>query len=171
MREPARRPTFAPKVPPEWIVRLYESDAAHLQDDELVEKVSWRLYARCADVLMVSDSRVICPLCQTEFEVPWICVPADRIATCPNSDWSITAGAYHASIEHRDLLGGNARPAFEEYMRCYPSARGYTERMILIDRLVHALHTSGNFAARNLLEGRPRKILETLDALAGGGTP
>jgi hypothetical protein len=39
MRKPARRPTFAPKVPPEWIVRLYESDAARLDDDELVEKV------------------------------------------------------------------------------------------------------------------------------------
>jgi len=152
-------------------VRLYDSDAAHLQDDELVEKVGWRLHARCADVLMVSDSKVICPVCQAEFAVPWIGMPANRVATCPKGDWSITAGAYHASIEHRDLLGSNARPAFEEFVRRYPSARGYVGRMLLIDRLVHALHTSGNFAARNLLEGRPRKILGTLDALAGKRAP
>ena len=162
------RPRFAPKVPLAWISRLYQADAAGRQDDELAEKVGWRLYARCADVLLVSDSKVICPLCQAEFAVPWIGEPADRVAKCPSDDWSITAGDYHASIEHRDLLGMNARPAFKVFVRRYPLAREYVQRMLLIDQLVHAVHTSGNLAARNLLEGRPRKAIEILDVLAGG---
>jgi hypothetical protein len=41
--------------------------------------------------------------------------------------------------------------------------------MLLIDRLVHAVHTTGGVTARNLLEGRPRQVLATLDALAGSG--
>jgi hypothetical protein len=40
-----------------------------------------------------------------------------------------------------------------------------------IDRVVHAIHVTGGVTARNLLEGRPRRILAALDALAGTGDP
>ena len=64
------------------------------------------------------------------------------------------AGAFHASFEHQDLWGINARSAFETFEREYPLATSYAERMLLIDRLVHAVHKSGNAAARNLVEGQ-----------------
>jgi hypothetical protein len=38
--------------------------------------------------------------------------------------------------------------------------------MLLIDRLVHAVHAGGGVAARNLLEGRPRQVLASMDTLA-----
>jgi ribosomal protein L37AE/L43A len=163
------RPPFAPKVPVGWIVRLYRRDALALQGDELLDKVAGRLYARCRDVLLVSDSRLVCPRCQTEFMVPWIGQPADRPTACPGCGWTITAGAYHASFEHQDLLGINARPAFARYVERYPLARGYRARMVLVDELVHAVHASGGLAARNLLDGRPRRVLGLLDELAGRG--
>jgi len=167
MHAQSLRPTYAPKVPVGWIVRLYESDAAGYQDDTLAEKVGWRLHARCADVVMVSDAQVACPVCHTVFPVPWIGVPAEQIAGCPICGWRITAGDYHASIAHRDLLGINARDAFAAFVADFPIARSYRAQMLLIDRVVHALHTSGNVAARNLLEGHPRRVLATLDKLAG----
>jgi hypothetical protein len=160
------RPRFAPKVPTAWIVALYRRDALGIQDDELAEKVGARLYARCLDVLMVSDARLACPGCGTEFEVPWIGQPADRVATCPTCAWSITAGEFHASFEHQDLLGSNARGEFAAFVDAYPAAHDYPRRMLLIDRLIHAVHVSGNFAARNLLEGRPSQTLAILDGLA-----
>ena|SRR5438874_13303369 len=98
-------PRFAPKVPVGWIVQLYRRDALGIQDSELLDKVGARLYARCLDVLAVSDSLVRCPVCQTEFEVPWISQPADRVSSCPTCNWSITAGTYHACFDHQDLLG------------------------------------------------------------------
>jgi len=116
---------------------------------------------------MVSDGRVACPQCQTEFAVPWIGEPPDRLARCPRCAWSITAGAFHASFEHQDLLGGNARSAFAEFVAGYPRAYGYAARMLSIDRLVHAVHAGGGPAARNLVEGRPRQVLAILDDLAG----
>jgi hypothetical protein len=116
---------FAPKVPVAWIVQLYRRDALQLQDGELVDKVGARLYARCLDILMVSDGL------------------------------------------HQDLLGINARSAFAEFVEGYPETHGYPARMLLIDRLVHAVHASGGPAARNLLEGRPRQVLAILDTLAG----
>jgi hypothetical protein len=167
MRDTAARPRYAPKVPVGWIVQLYRSDALGVHDAELVDKVGWRLHARCHDVLMVSASQVACPLCHSVFAVPWIGQPEDGVSLCPGCGWSITAGAYHASFRHQDLLGGNARPAFEHYEASFPTARSDGERMLLIDRLVHALHTTGGLAARNLLEGHPRQVLAALDALAG----
>jgi len=158
--------SFAPKVPVSWIVQLYRRDALQIQDQELAEKVGARLYARCQDILLVSASRLACPACQTEFHVPWIGEPPERETHCPSCSWSITAGAFHASFEHQDLLGGNARSAFMEFVEGYPAARTYPARMLMIDRLVHAVHTGGGLAARNLLEGRPRQVLAILDGLA-----
>jgi hypothetical protein len=162
----AARPTYAPKVPLEWIVRLYRRDAVGLRDDELVDKVGWRLQARCQDVLMVTASRVACPLCQTEFPVPWIGQPPERVPTCPQCGWQITAAAFHASIRHRDL-SGHAPTAFTAFVTRFPQATSYAERMRLIDRVVHALHVSGGVTARNVLEGPPRRVLALLDELAG----
>lgn len=167
MSEAALRPKYAPKVPVGWIVRLYKTDALGIRDDELIDQVGWRLHARCRDVLMVSDSQVRCPACQTVFPVAWVGQPEDRTSACPACGWGITSGAFHVSFRHQDLLGGNAREAFADFADHFPVAKGYVERMLLIDRLVHALHRSGNVAARNLLEGRAREVLATLDALAG----
>jgi hypothetical protein len=161
--------TYAPKVPIGWIIHLYRSDAAGIRDDELVDKVGWRLHARCHDILMVSASQVACPVCHTELTVPWIGQPEDRVSTCPACAWSITAGVFHASFRHRDLLGINAHAAFAEFVALFPAATGYAARVLLIDRIVHAVHTSGGLAARNLLEGNPRRVLAQLDELAGTG--
>ena len=38
--------------------------------------------------------------------------------------------------------------------------------MLIVNRLVHAVHASGNTVVRNLIEGRPRHVLASLDRLA-----
>jgi ribosomal protein L37AE/L43A len=167
----SRRVRWAPKLPVARIVRLYEADAKLVRDDALVDDVGWRLHARCQDVLLVTDSKVACPDCGTTFAVPWIGEPADRISACPGCGWSITAEEYHATFEHRDLNGAGAREAFAEYVTRFPHLAAYGEKMLAIDRLVHAVHTTGGVAARNLFEGRARDVLATLDALAAGVSP
>jgi hypothetical protein len=171
MADAVARPRYAPKLPVALIERLYRADALGLQDDDLMRDVGWRLHARCRDVLMVSDSRVRCPVCRTELEVPWIGQPAELAASCPGCAWSTTAGQYHASWRHQDLRGGNARAAFAAFVEEFPAAETYRARMLLVDRLVHAVHVTGGLAARNLFEGRPRRVVAALDALAGGAAP
>ena len=100
-------------------------------------------------------------------QVPWIGHSAAEVSSCPGCGWSVTAGEFHASFEHQDLLGMNARGAFMDFVDAYPRARTYSERMLLIDRLVHAVHEGGNPAVRNLVEGNPRDVLDRLDRLAG----
>ena len=158
---------YAPKVPVSWLEQLYRRDALGVRDYEMLEKVGARLYERCRDVLMVSDSRVDCPACGTQMQVPWIGHRADEVSSCPSCGWSVTAGVFHASFEHQDLLGMNALADFIAFVTQYPRAQGYRERMLLVDRLLHAVHVGGNPAVRNLVEGRPRDVLDRLDHLAG----
>jgi hypothetical protein len=165
----SRRIRWAPKLPVARIVRLYEADAKGLRDDDLADDVGWRLVARCQDVLLVSDSKVVCPDCGTTFAVAWIGEPEDRVSTCPECAWSTTADDYHATFRHRDLYGVGAREAFAEFASRFPRLTTYPQKMLAIDRLVHAVHQSGNLAARNLFEGRARDVVAALDALAASG--
>jgi ribosomal protein L37AE/L43A len=157
---------WAPKLPVASIVRLYEADARLHRSDDLVDDVGRRLHARCVDVLLVSDSKVVCPACATTFAVAWIGRPAETVSACDACGWSTTAAEYHASFEHRDLNGAGARDAFASFVRRFPRLEGYPEKMLAIDRLVHAVHSTGGRAARNLFEGRARDVLATLDTLA-----
>lgn len=157
---------WAPKLPIAMIVRLYRADAEGRQDIDLLNDVGWRLLVRARDVLLVSDSQARCPQCSTVVAVPWIGRPSDDRVECPACGWSITAGEFHATFEHQDLSGGGAREAFEEFVNRFPRLKSYSEKMIAIDRLVNAVHTTGGVAARNLFEGRARKVLATLQAIS-----
>lgn len=156
---------FAPKIPMSWIVRLYDLDAAGRGDDELAQKVGGRLWIRCNDLLMVADSELRCAACETRFAVPWVGMPPDASRSCPRCGWRVTADEYHALIEHRDLIGGPT-PEVTIFVERFPQARGYAERLRLIDTLVHAIHRTGGHVARNLVEGRARDVVKTLDSLA-----
>lgn len=160
------RVKYAPKLQVGLIARLYRSDALGLRDEELVDDVGWRLHARCGSLLLVGSSQVVCPECMTRFDVPWRGEPGDRSAVCPGCGWTITAAEYHASWRHQDLWGALDTPAFETFVAAFPTAHGCTEKMLLIDRLVHAVHKTGGLAARNLFEGRPRQVIAMLDDLA-----
>ena len=157
---------FAPKIPMSWLEQLYRRDALRVRDDELMDKVGARLYARCRDILLVSDSRLDCPECGAEMQVLWIGHRGDERSACPSCGLSITAGEFHRSFEHQDLLGMNALPSFLAFAVAYPRAASYRERMLLVDRLLHAVHSGGNPAVRNLVEGAPRDVLAKLDRLA-----
>ncbi len=50
-------------------MRLYQSDAAGMLDDELFDDAAWTLYCRVRDVVRVSSSLVVCPRCTEEFAV------------------------------------------------------------------------------------------------------
>ncbi len=163
---------WAPKLRPDQLVRLYQSDAAGMLDDELLDDVAWTLYFRVRDVVRVSSSRVVCPQCTTEFAVRWLGEDPRTTSTCPTCGWTTTAENYHRSWEHRDLNGHCDE--FQYYLEHFPHARSPQQRMLLIDRLVHALHVAAlegataNFAARNFLAANRPTIVSLLDQLAYG---
>jgi hypothetical protein len=163
---------WAPRLRTDHLIALYESNASGVIDPDLVDEVGWRLWERLCDVIRVTNGKVRCPVCQTEFQVRVPREEPDTIKTCPGCGWRVTPREWHKSWEHQGL-NGNCEE-FEHFVRSYPAAATASQRMVLIDAAVHALHVSvrddlpGNFAARNFLEGSRPKIVALLGELADG---
>jgi hypothetical protein len=162
---------WAPKLRTDKLVRLYQTDAAGRRDDELLADVGWSLYSRLCDVQRVVRGEVACPRCQTDFVVRNSNQDLDTMVSCPSCGWQTTPRQWHKSWEHRGLNGHC--PEFEVFVTRWPDVKEPNQQMMLIDRVVHALHVAahgsiGNFAARNFLEGKRPRIAAILDQLAYG---
>jgi len=61
--------SWAPKVGPTKVWRLYQNDALRAIDDALVVDVGFSLWLRCQSIVMVTLVQVECPRCRQDFEV------------------------------------------------------------------------------------------------------
>ncbi|HET6484951.1 MAG TPA: hypothetical protein VFH83_00945, partial [Spirochaetia bacterium] len=131
---------WSPRIHPDLVRRLYEADGRGVPDQTLCDDVGIRLYLRCQSIVRVRRGQVECPVCQTVFEVPSSSGADPR--SCPGAgcSWRITRSEYARSWSKRLLWAGNASEAFEAYFQGYPLARSYSEKILLIDRLIHAFH-------------------------------
>ena len=160
------------------IRRIYLNDASGVIDEELVDDVGWALHARCESILMVtSASQVDCPSCDARITAAGERWSKEDGLRCANCGWAATYGQWRDSWRHRDLTGGNAIYAFEEFAKSYPQLRTTTERMLAIDRLINAFHWSlrrdepSGPAAANILGGSKDEVLAFLDELAATDGP
>jgi hypothetical protein len=161
---------WASKVRQHQIRRLYENDAQGILDEDLIDEVGYALYARCESVWMVTERR--CPECKERCQRS---EEADPILTCPNCGWSISWKAYKRSYKGKRIHGGRAYAFFLAYMDEFLQAKEPREKMLVIDRVIHALHESANQvwtlpASVNLIEGTFQEVIAFLDDLAYGDT-
>lgn len=173
---------WAPKLRPEKLRRLYELDAQGLADEELIDEVGYTLYSRCESILTVTETfygRVPCPGCGTVILRERDTGSEEEMLHCDHCSWQATWREYHRSWQDRQLWGGNAVEAFQEFVRRFPGARDPRQKMLLIDQLIHAYHydlrrqSYNRPAAANLIEGRLRDVIQFLDELTygAGSTP
>jgi hypothetical protein len=164
---------WAPRLRPEKLRRLYETDAQGIMDLELLDEVAYTLYSRCDSILTVTESiegKTKCPRCGYGIAA----TPGGELH-CPECQWQATKAEYHRCWEHQQLNGRNALAAFQTFVRLLPLAATPPEKMRLVDALIHACHYDlkrgkrGGSVARNLLEGKGRAIRELLDRLAYDG--
>lgn len=99
--------------------------------------------------------------------------PRDRKISCPGCRWTSTWDAYHRSYKGHRIHGGRAYGAFVEFLDSFPKPRDVSAKMLVIDRLIHAVHeTPGanvSAAASNLIyEKKPGWAKAFLDDLAYG---
>jgi hypothetical protein len=170
---------WAPRVQPAKIRRLYETDARGIHDDELLDEVGYALYSRCRSILHVADAmngRVHCPQCDTIVARPG--VDADATLHCAQCGWATTWGAYYATYRTQELGAGGAHDIFSDFVARWELAAGPREKMLLIDRLIHAWHWEtrqqrpkfglGRPTGVNLIEGNRKQVLAFLDELTYG---
>ena len=175
---------------PKWKVRrLYESEAAGIIDEELLDDVGTALWLRCRDIVAVLEARegrVRCHRCARQRrhtiihrELGRKGDSRDEVLVCPVCSWQLTWGEYHLSFKRKQLNSGGATTAFETFSRDYPHARTPREKMLAIDRLIHEFHYSykdqPDLATRpvgvNLIEGRVPDVVRFLDELTYGNAP
>ncbi len=166
---------WAPRLSQAKLWQLYQSDAGGLLDEDLLAEVGFILLRRCTSIDQVTRGEVACPRCGQVFAVrePGQWGGREGRIPCPaGCGWSTTAEAYHASWRHRDLLAVRAAPALEAYLRDYPRAGTPQERMMCIDRLIHAFHWDSGLDlpnrafANNLIEGKFEDVVALLDRLS-----
>jgi hypothetical protein len=163
-----RRIHWAPKLRQYKIRQLYENDAKGIIDEELIDEVGYALYARCEAVWMVTERR--CPECREQCQMS---EGKDPTMTCPGCGWSTSWKAYKRSYKGKRIHGGRAYEFFLSYMDEFRRATGPRQKMLAIDRVIHALHESLNQvwttpASVNLIEGTRDEVIGFLDSLAYG---
>ena len=141
---------WAPRVPMEWIDKLYRTDAQGIVDDELIDKVGWRLHARCED-----------------------CISATSSAMSQQPD------PKGRSWQHQELITQGALPFFEEFIAAWDGASDPRAKMLAIDRVIHRWHWEnaderpidgavGRPTGVNLIEGSRKQVIAFLDRLSAG---
>lgn len=171
----AERIRWAPKVRQPKIWRLYQSDAAGIVGEELIDDVGMALYERCQSILLVSNAEVECPRCGRVFHVGWGHA-GDDVVACSGAgcSWETTFHQYHSSCRHRDLIGTRAAADIQAFVEQYRHAASPRDNMLLIDRLIHAFHrgikagVGHRSVANNLIEGSHEQVVAFLDRLAYG---
>jgi hypothetical protein len=161
------------RVPQHKVLRLYASDAAGIRDDELLDDVGYAMLVRCEAIRTATEAhagRAACPRCKTV-------IPHDgaKMATlrCISCGWQATWGESWRSYRRKQLVGGIGFPAFARFVEEWPRARTYREKLLAVDRLIHAFHHElatgkppSRPAAINVIGGDMREVAALLDELA-----
>lgn len=177
---------WGPRVPRHKIRRLYELNAAGIEDADLIDDVGITLLVRCRSILDIHAAkrgRVRCPRCQRNRVETWIARdrtlrgdPRDEVLTCPVCRWNITWGEYALTFKRKQLNPGGAVSAFRAYVETYARARTPRAKMLAIDRLIHEFHYSlrdrpeqpTRPVAVNLITGKLTAVEAFLDELTYG---
>ena len=162
---------WAPRVPMAWLHDLYERDAAGTVDDELIEKVGYRLYQRCRDCIDVARGHIRCGACGSDT------LATEGVASCSACTWTCEVDQWRRSWRHKEIFAEGARHIFEEFIASWDRAREPRSKMLAIDRVIHQWHWAnrdekpgviGRPTGVNLIEGSRKQVIEFLDRLSSG---
>lgn len=173
---------WAPKVEPNKIRRLYASMASGLLDETLLDDVFIGLYLRCQSIVEVTEAsagRVKCQHCgyiimRTEMSVGINRV--SEIIRCSECGWEISWELFYRSYKQKQLFARNALPAISAFIEGYGGANTARDRLMLIDRLIHAFHNElldrpNRPVAINVIAGRWPDVVTLILDLAYGDDP
>jgi len=85
------------------------------------------------------------------------------VCTC---GWSVLSADYARSMLGKRLHGGSTMHIWEHYVQHLSGCADYTQKMRLVDWLLHQLHASTRSVSVQLIGGSPRQVAALLDALA-----
>lgn len=149
--------------------QLYLLDAKGIHDEVLADEVGLILYIRCKygkeDMERMEKFIIRCHNCGKE-----IGGEGDfRQCEC---GYQYSYREYRRSFRRNNMPTGAASKVFDEYMIKWSLAKGYSEKMILIDTLLHEFHLSlvsgavHRPVAMNFIDGTRRQVEGVIGELA-----
>ncbi len=161
------------------IKQLYDSDAQGLLDENLVNEVGFTIYMRCLEAQEVMDAvhhyRVKCRNCKE------LLIRKNRIRKNKQNHseilkckcgWETTWGQYRQSTFNQNMCSGGADPFFMKYVKKWPKTRNNSEKMMLIDWMIHQFHIQdqipGRSVAVNIISGTHQQVDDLINELAYG---
>ncbi len=169
---------WAERVPRRDIQRLYASDAQGLLDEDLLDQVHFAFHARVLDMFEVREAQqtgqIACRQCGERLPQPYQMGSRNKhnVLKCEKCDWKTTCGEYYDSYTGKSLLPGSAVRLFESYLERFPQAQTFSQKMLLIDWLIHQFHVMQGVArmpvGQNVIEGTTEQVRELIETLAYG---
>ena len=144
---------WARRVSRRDIQRLYESDARGLLDEELLDQVHYAIYARVCDMFEVREAqqtgRVKCRACGAPIPQPYRMGTRNKnnVLKCDQCGWQVTCGEFYDSYTGGSMLPGSVADLFETYLARFPKARTPSDKMLLVDWLIHQFHVMQGVAS------------------------
>jgi len=155
---------WAPALSPSKLRELYRSSAEGLLNQELLEDVGILFYLRCQqgieEFTLLRSDQLKCHQCGT------ILPKQEGLMLCA-CGYQYTFQEYIHSFNDHRMPAGNALHIFTEYVEKWPKARTDSEKMNLIDWMIHQCHISMSSGLRlrsilkNLIDA-PQKTAEKL---------
>ncbi|MCL2197664.1 MAG: hypothetical protein FWB80_01960 [Defluviitaleaceae bacterium] len=164
---------WSPKISRQLLKRLYVSDVKGFKDEELANEVGFTLYARCLqgrEEGKIKDSgKLKCHNCREVIQA----VGKGLLLECA-CGYQYLYRDYRRSFRTNNMPFGAAQEIFSAFVDSWERAKGYAEKMRLIDNLIHEFHINlnsgvkGRFVGVNLIEGTKKQIADLILELAYG---
>jgi hypothetical protein len=161
--------SWSPKLSRQKLAKLYKSDANGFQDEEMIDDVGYTLYARCLqgrdERLLIESKKIKCHNCKN------ILPASSALIQCQCGNQYLFR-EYMRSFRKEKMPSGSATKIFNDFIKNWSKAKGYIEKMLLIDRLIHEFHINlnsgvkGRFVAINLIQGTKKQIGDLIISLA-----
>jgi len=169
------------KVSRNDIMRLYQSDAKGLLDEELLDEIGFMFYSRCVQSKEAYEhmdkGEIVCHNCNSVLKAGQIkqgggfLLGGNSPIHC-SCGYSYTFREYRRSCNAANMPAGAATPIFNEFMRKWLTCKDSKSKMMLIDWLIHQFHVAlmadvkGRSVCRNLIEGTTKQISDMINNLA-----
>lgn len=147
------------------------SDAKGIQDMFLVEEIGLTLYLRCKygkeDMERMGKYIIRCHNCDRE-------LMGDSDFRQCGCGYQYSYREYRRNYRKNNMPTGAATKVFEMFMTKWTIAKGYSEKMILIDTLLHEFHLSlisgamNRPVAMNFIDGTRQKVERVIGMLYYG---